>query len=391
MKKQLDARTNSPISVLIIELLKKKAVFLLGFLILVVVLFIKNYSIKELETVYPISPTDPPETPTLSMDPSETPILSTDPAETPILSTAPPHDEISPLPPHNQELPTVIATIEHSPSIKFLMVQQGFVEKEPEINAIFLFILKNNKCRENNVILDVGMNAGYYSLLVSAFNCNVISFDPQARCHELYNLSRLINKFTNQWKSYENAVWFERRKLRISNDLCDVGYMSVDASRRTKNQTTQQVKDKTVQSVSIDSLAQIRSYKKILIFKIDTEGAEIGVLLSSQKLLARKRVEHFIIEIINHDWEKLGVKDERIGLNIFYNLQKDYIAILLNNEEYSAEILGWPVDDGEEFLDIVGSRFIIPEGENGFPILLENRKHKQRGCNVWFRKKKQLL
>ncbi|CAF1237190.1 unnamed protein product [Didymodactylos carnosus] len=167
--------------------------------------------------------------------------------------------------------------------------------------------------------------------------------------------------------------------------------MSVDASRRTKNQTTQQVKDKTVQSVSIDSLAQIRSYKKILIFKIDTEGAEIGVLLSSQKLLARKRVEHFIIEIINHDWEKLGVKDERIGLNIFYNLQKDYIAILLNNEEYSAEILGWPVDDGEEFLDIVGSRFIIPEGENGFPILLENRKHKQRGCNVWFRKKKQLL
>jgi hypothetical protein len=148
-----------------------------------------------------------------------------------------------------------------------------------------------------------------------------------------------------------------------------------------------------VQSISVDSLPELQMYPStnILLMKIDTEGAEIGILLGCQKLIETNRIDNFIIEVMNHRWPMLMKKDfanfEEMGIKVFSDLQKNYEAILLADAAFSSEIIAWSSSSPPKSNPISGFSAVIPEGPKGFPVLLENRKRLIRGCNIWFRRK----
>jgi len=241
-------------------------------------------------------------------------------------------------------------------------------------------------------IVDIGLNVGYYSLLASTYDCfHVLSLDPQLLCHQIYRFSRSNNNFTNKWNSYHNAAWFKPIQLTTSRNTCNAVY-----SLNIQNKIVPG-SDKTdrVQSISVDSLPELQMYPStnILLMKIDTEGAEIGILLGCLKLIEANRIDNFIIEVMNHRWPRLMSKDftnvEEVGIKVFSDLQKNYEAILLADTAFSSEIIEWSVSSPPPNPNpISGFSAVIPEGPKGFPVLLENRRRLTRGCNVWFRRKK---
>ena len=264
---------------------------------------------------------------------------------------------------------------------------------EPQINQIFLHLFKQSQCALYNsetFIVDVGLNVGYFSLLASTYDCfYVLSLDPQILCHQLYRLARSKNNFTNKWNSYQNAAWLKPAQLSTQRTYCDAGY-SLNVATKTVSEDNETV---IVQSIAIDSLPELRMHPSanILLMKIDTEGAEIGVLLSCQKLFESNRIDNFIIELMNHQWPVLMKKDFRnfkeVGLKVLSDLQNKYEAILLADAEYSDEIIAWSTSSPPKSNPISGFSAVIPEGPKGFPVLLANRKILTRGCNIWFRRK----
>ena len=261
---------------------------------------------------------------------------------------------------------------------------------EPQINQIFLHLINQSQCAPNNsetFIVDIGLNVGYFSLLSSAYDCfYVLSLDPQIFCHQLYRLSRSMSNFTNKWNSYLNAAWFRPAQLRTQRNICDPGY-SLNRRNKIIPETNETV---IVQSIAVDSLPELQLHPStnILLVKIDTEGAEIGVLLSCQKLIESNRIDNFIIELMNHQWPVLMQKDftnfEEVGLKVLSDLQKKYEAILLADTEFSDEISAWSSSSSLKSNFLRGFRAVIPEGPKGFPVLLENRNRLKRGCNIWF-------
>lgn len=264
---------------------------------------------------------------------------------------------------------------------------------EPQINQIFLHLFKQSQCTLDNseaFIVDVGLNVGYFSLLASTYDCfYVLSLDPQILCHQLYRLARSKGNFTNKWNSYQNAAWSKPAQLRTQRNVCDAGY-SLNVATKTVPQDNETV---IVQSIAIDSLPelQMNPSTNILLMKIDTEGAEIGVLLSCQKLFENDRIDNFIIELMNHQWPVLMKKDfanfKELGLKVLSDLQKKYEAILLADAEYSDEIIAWSTSSPLKSNPLSGFSAVIPEGPKGFPVLLQNRQILTRGCNIWFRRK----
>ena len=228
---------------------------------------------------------------------------------------------------------------------------------------------------------------GYFSLLTSTYDCSyVISLDPQIFCHQLYRLSRSTSAFANKWNAYLNAAWFRPVQLKIQRNVCDGGY-SLNYRPQVVPKANETV---IVQSVAVDSLPELQLHpsSNILLVKIDTEGAEIGVLLSCQKLIESNRIDNFIIEVMNHRWSKLLQKDfinfGEVGLKVLSDLQKKYEAILLADTEFSDEISAWSSSSSLKSNFLRGFRAVIPEGPKGFPVLLENRNRLKRGCNIWF-------
>ena len=264
---------------------------------------------------------------------------------------------------------------------------------EPQINQIFLHLMSQSRCALNNsetFIIDVGLNVGYFSLLTSTYDCSyVISLDPQIFCHQLYRLSRSTSAFANKWNAYLNAAWFRPVQLKIQRNVCDGGY-SLNYRPQVVPKANETV---IVQSVAVDSLPELQLYPstEILLVKIDTEGAEIGVLLSCQKLIESNRVDNLIIELMNYQWSALMETDfnnsEEVGLKVLSDLQKKYEAILLADADFSDEIIAWSSSSLPKSNPLLGFSAVIPEGPKGFPVLLENRKRLTRGCNIWFRRK----
>lgn len=52
-----------------------------------------------------------------------------------------------------------------------------------------------------------------------------------------------------------------------------------------------------VKGITLDSL--VEDHERVLILHLDTEGAEMNVLQSAEKMLSEGRIDNFIIEVRN--------------------------------------------------------------------------------------------
>ena len=148
--------------------------------------------------------------------------------------------------------------------------------------------------RASQLVVDVGANIGYFSLIASAYGIRTISFEPMR-----FNMERMISSIRR------NAGFSQRMRvynMAVSNSH---GVVSLKATSATTNagnffiqEELQQVSAQGtygvdhVNSAALDEIID----EDVLLMKVDVETHEPFVLDGAQNLLCQHIVRHIVIE-----------------------------------------------------------------------------------------------
>jgi len=158
------------------------------------------------------------------------------------------------------------------------------------------------------LVLDVGMNDGFYTIMATKLGCDVVSFELQEKCIRVASQGLRING--NESKGRVTIV---HRPVAESDDLlltlpydrnwCSgvFGFAHSDCGEMCNPQfeTT-----KTFRSVSLQSRFGAEERKIINFLKIDVEGLDNEVLKGSVGLFRSKRILNAVVEIGPHIWRQ---------------------------------------------------------------------------------------
>jgi FkbM family methyltransferase len=230
---------------------------------------------------------------------------------------------------------------------------------EKKVHELFRYLFKSGCQQRNKLFVDVGANAGFYSLVAGVYGCQVLMFDPQPLCVDLIQQNLCLNE-----KSYlvfaEGMVAIVgrpvadlRRNISMSALPACEGTFSVDTQAKTAKTYSSSDTSATGgdsdpslvpgfgsstrntvffrETVSLDDLLLTRGGPgigaadsssadgvsdelpvELHVVKIDTEGYEVPVLRSMKKLLAAKKLHHIVVEVTPLFWARDGVERETV-------------------------------------------------------------------------------
>jgi len=148
--------------------------------------------------------------------------------------------------------------------------------------------------KENEVIVDIGANTGYYTIHLSpkvGKKGIVIAVEPHPETFNLLKRNCELNHLSNV-KFYNYAITESIGKVNFSNSGIHSGTNSIFSSHAYSNQ-----KDIVVESTTLDELLG-EEYQTIDWLKIDVEGSELAVLKGSNKTL--NRTKKILVEVHEH-------------------------------------------------------------------------------------------
>ena len=130
---------------------------------------------------------------------------------------------------------------------------------------------------ENPMILDIGANAGYFSLFaLSRFRgARVIAFEPMPANYALLTRNRLLNAGL-PWTCVQKAVSGEPGELVLA---CDAGDGLTTSATVLAEDTSQRERIR-VPAVSLPGIFEEYRLERFDLLKMDCEGAEFGILYS---------------------------------------------------------------------------------------------------------------
>ena len=179
-------------------------------------------------------------------------------------------------------------------------------------------------------MIDVGANAGYFTLVWAAANASntVLAFEASPRNTELLHHNVRANDLTNRVDIRTVAVANEHGELRFllgPEDQTGWGGLAVEDSAESLI---------AVRVETIDSM--VEPVKTVDFLKIDVEGADTWVLMGCERLLADKSVRTIHFEQNKPRLRQLGIKEidaER------YLSKRDYLARPVSDP--SADVVDW--------------------------------------------------
>jgi FkbM family methyltransferase len=180
----------------------------------------------------------------------------------------------------------------------------------------------------SGLMVDVGANYGYYSLLWASENENnkVICFEASPR-----NIHALENNIKNN-NLTQNVII---EKLAVSDQTCKVnfdlgpkdqtGWGGISATNN--GETTIEI-----DAISLDEYFKDKT-EQIKILKIDTEGADYLVIKGAATLIKEKRISHIC-------WEENVGRAKQIGLQggeaKIFLIEKGYHVEQVGSNEFHA-------------------------------------------------------
>ena len=130
-------------------------------------------------------------------------------------------------------------------------------------------IVKSN-VKKNDIVVDVGANIGYYTLLMAKNKANVFSYEPEPQNFSLLKKNVIMNNFSSNVKLYNKAVYDFN------------GYSKLVLSKHTTGQ--HKLINSRFGSKSIDVEVIKLEFDKVDFAKIDAQGAELHVLQGMKTL-----------------------------------------------------------------------------------------------------------
>lgn len=172
-----------------------------------------------------------------------------------------------------------------------------YVTKHPgekAVTEVFHHIIRKTKCE--GLMLDVGSNTGFYSMLSLSQGCrNVYLFDPQPKC--IYHMTHAMVK-----NKFEEATIIPHLVDSVSGREID---LDITAGCGGSWPVTQFIKGapepeniRKIKSVTLTEV--IPEGARISHAKVDTEGAESLVLSSMMPLIKKGQVDSVIFGKFSH-------------------------------------------------------------------------------------------
>jgi len=166
-----------------------------------------------------------------------------------------------------------------------------------EINTINVMHFLYKRMTEPCVVLDMGANDGYYAVMAGAYGCQVVSVEPQVLCFDRLSFAIGFNGLDRLIDLRHGAVSTKPGTLSVP----------VAETCNGRFQTTGKVTGKTSQ-VPFYAADALAAGRKVYIWHVDVEGAEVDVLLSGAGILQSGLVENLIIELAPQRWPTFGVE-----------------------------------------------------------------------------------
>lgn len=167
----------------------------------------------------------------------------------------------------------------------------------------------------SEVVLDIGANTGFYSLLAKSVNPNikVIGFEPVAHVYNYYSSNCKLNKYD-----------IDIHNIAISNNT---GYSQIFSEKTEKNvysasldekfakdHSTKEILAFQIKTVTLFDFIKQEKLSKVDLIKIDVEGFEAEVLVGMGEYL-RNFAPTMLIEILT---DELGAEVQSILDDVGY-------------------------------------------------------------------------
>ena len=153
-----------------------------------------------------------------------------------------------------------------------------------------------------STFVDSGHNDGFWSLLASAHGCSVEAVDPQPLCTHWLTAAKAVNNFT-RLSIHNNFLAESSFQAQVRTDECS-GILQVPKPKGkessfsfyadSESKAQSEVQTQAVSSVRLDDL--VAADADVVLWHVDTEGAEIGVLKSARSLLQQRRIKNILME-----------------------------------------------------------------------------------------------
>ncbi|KAL4449441.1 hypothetical protein ABPG77_007085 [Micractinium sp. CCAP 211/92] len=154
------------------------------------------------------------------------------------------------------------------------------------------------------LVLDVGANFGYYSLLAASMGCRSIAWEPVPYFAAYFKYALLRNNMTNAVQLRETIAGSEGGNLTVLAALTrEWGAAGVDgANLRPEVRVDGELRNVTRPVERLDASVQ----QDVLILKVDVEGHEASVMQSAKQLLLQHEVKHIFLDYSPGVAEKRG-------------------------------------------------------------------------------------
>jgi len=172
---------------------------------------------------------------------------------------------------------------------------------EPNISNIFDTIISNNY-NQQSVILDIGCNIGYFSVLSAKHKSihKIFSIDANIDNINMLKISCLFNEIKNIEPinvciSNNVGEFHVKGNSELVKNCGNIGGLSF--IKTTDNITFDSIINQPVTSTTIDEIIKINKIVDIIIMKVDIEGGELNALKGASNVLKTNIIKNIIIEI----------------------------------------------------------------------------------------------
>ena len=201
----------------------------------------------------------------------------------------------------------------------------------------------------DRVIVDVGANSGYYSLMSAALGCQVVAFEPQPGCQKRLDEAIRINAFQEAMRVVPRPVGLPPGTLLgVNPHGCSGDYQLRPgaAAQRLPLRAEHMTRFTTVQH----ELKDFQRPRLITLIKIDTEGAEGMALRSLLPHLGD--VDNLVVETTPWRWPPVSNMSRAEVADVYASLLRPHRFVLA----YVRTALGktrW-IDDAEDMRAYIG-------------------------------------
>lgn len=180
---------------------------------------------------------------------------------------------------------------------------------------------------EGSVFIDIGANAGYFSVLAKELGAIVYPIEPIPK--NVFCLKKA------GLKVYPIALSDVIGEEKIEYQTNDLGSPSTVGSFDVNEKTKEFMTSFTVPTETLDAFCEAKAITFVDLIKIDVQGAELKVLKGATKLLKNKAIQTVLFEFNKNDYGNEVVEYmQQYGYKVCDVATGQPVKTLLNKKDY---------------------------------------------------------